>query len=307
MHGPGTDLPEQDGARPMSRSRRAWIGTSWKMNKTRAEAVAYLAELRDWSRTSGLDADIAIFPPFTALAAAAAQLDSSRCPAPADGAGQPSPTLHLGAQNMHWQASGAQTGEISAEMLLDCGVSVVELGHYERRRHHGETDRSVNLKARAAIAAGLETVICVGDSAEDRQYGVAAEVVAREVKIAVGGLPPQALASVVLAYEPAWAIGAGGQQAEPAHVEAIHRVIRAAVRQSHGPRAADWVRVVYGGSVGAASARSYATQTAVDGLFVGRTGLTAAGFIRVIEEFCAAAPDAAGELVCLKGSAHDSC
>ena len=96
------------------------------MHKTRAEAVAYLAELRDWSRTSALDADIAIFPPFTALAAAAAQLDSSRRPATADRAGQPSPSLHLGAQNMHWQADGAQTGEISAEMLLDCGVSIVE-------------------------------------------------------------------------------------------------------------------------------------------------------------------------------------
>jgi L-erythrulose 1-phosphate isomerase len=276
------------------------------MNKTRAEAVAYLAELRDWSRTSGLDADIAIFPPFTALAAAAAQLDSSRRPATADRAGQQSPSLHLGAQNMHWQANGAQTGEISAEMLLDCGVSIVELGHYERRRHHGETDRSVNLKARAAIMAGLETVICVGDSAEERQYGVAAEVVARQVKIAVRGLPPQALASVVLAYEPAWAIGTGGQQAGPAEVEGIHRVIRTAVRQSAGPQSAEWVRVVYGGGVDAASAGVYAAQTTIDGLFVGRTGLRATRFIAVIEEFCAAAPDAAAQLVCLEGSAHDS-
>lgn len=291
----------------MSESRRAWIGTSWKMNKTRAEAVAYLAELRDWSRTSGLDADIAIFPPFTALEAAAAQLDSSRRPPTADRAGQQSPSLHLGAQNMHWKASGAQTGEISAEMLLDCGVSIVELGHYERRRHHGETDRAVNLKARAAIEIGLETVICVGDSAEDRDYGVAAEAVARQVKIAIGGLPPEALASVVLAYEPAWAIGTGGRKAGPAHVEAMHQVIRTAVRQSHDHRAAEWVRVVYGGSVDAASASGYATQTTLDGLFVGRTGLTAAGFIGVIEQFCAAVPDIAGELVRLEGCAHDSC
>jgi triosephosphate isomerase len=292
--------------RPMSRSRRAWIGTSWKMNKTRAEAVAYLAELNEWSGTSGLDVDIAIFPPFTALATAAAQLTSARRAPTADGTDRPSPSLHLGAQNMHWQANGAQTGEISAEMLLDCGVSVVELGHYERRQHYGETDHSVNLKARAAIAAGLETVICVGDSAEDRQYAVAPEVVARQVKIAVRGLPPQALASVVLAYEPAWAIGTGGEQAEPAEVEAIHRVIRTAMGQSHGPAATESVRVVYGGSVDAASAGSYATQTTVDGLFIGRSGLTAAGLAGVIEEFCAVAPDAAGELVRLEGSAHDT-
>jgi L-erythrulose 1-phosphate isomerase len=280
------------------------------MNKTRAEAVAYLAELREWSGTSSLDVDVAIFPPFTALATAAAQLNGAgqlssarRVP---DG-DHPSPSLHLGAQNMHWQANGAQTGEISATMLLDCGVSIVELGHFERRQHYGETDYSVNLKAGAAITAGLETVICVGDSEQDRHFAVAPEVVARQVKVAVGGLPPHALAAVVLAYEPAWAIGTGGQQAEPAEVEAIHRLIRTALRQSHGPQAAERVRVVYGGSVDAASAGSYATQTTVDGLFVGRSGLTATGLIGVIEEFCGVAPDATGELAFLEGSAHDSC
>jgi triosephosphate isomerase len=290
----------------MSRSRRAWIGTSWKMNKTRAEAVAYLAEVRDWSGTSELDADIAIFPPFTALAAAGAQLSPARRAATAGIAVQQGPSLHLGAQNMHWQANGAQTGEISAEMLLDCGVSIVELGHYERRQHHCETDHSVNMKARAAIAAGLETVICVGDSADDWKYGVAPEVVARQVKVALHGLPPQALASVVLAYEPAWAIGIGGRQAAPADVEAVHQVIRTAVRHAHGPQAAEQVRVIYGGSVDAVSAGGYATQTKVDGLFVGRTGLTAAGFIGVVEEFCTVAP-AGGDLVFLEGSAHDGC
>jgi len=286
------------------------------MHKTRAEAVAYLAELREWSGTSALDVDIAIFPPFTALATAAAQLNST---AQLSSTAQltsahhaptgepPSPSLHLGAQNMHWQANGAQTGEISATMLLDCGVSIVELGHYERRQHYGETDHSVNLKASAAVTAGLETVICVGDSEQDRQYAVAPEAVARQVKIAVGGLPPHALASVVLAYEPAWAIGTGGEQAEPAEVEAIHRVIRAALSQSHGPQAAEQVRVVYGGSVDAASAGGYAAQTTVDGLFVGRSGLTATGLIGVIEQFCAAATEAAAELAFLEGSAHDSC
>jgi triosephosphate isomerase len=274
------------------------------MNKTRAETVAYLAELREWSETSSLDVDVAIFPPFTALATAAAQLTSARRAPSAD---RPGPSVHLGAQNMHWQANGAQTGEISVTMLLDCGVSIVELGHYERRQHYGETDYSVNLKASAAITAGLQTVICVGDSEQDRQYAVAPEAVARQVKIAVRGLPPHALASVVLAYEPAWAIGTGGQQAEPAEVEAIHRVIRSALRQSHGPQAAERVRVVYGGSVDAASAARYATQTTVDGLFIGRSGLTAAGLIGVIEEFCAVAPEAAGELVFLEGRAHDSC
>jgi triosephosphate isomerase len=274
----------------MSRLRQTWIGTSWKMNKTQAEAASYLAELGDWLDTRELDAAIAIFPPFTALPAAAAQLAASGTRA--------GPALQLGAQNMHWQPSGAQTGEISAEMLLDCGVSVVEIGHYERRTYHGETDTSVNLKAKAAISAGLETVICVGDTADDSQFGVAAETVARQVKIALRGLPSQALGSVVLAYEPGWAIGADGKQAGPAEVEAINHVIRTAVRQSHGEGAAELTRVVYGGSADAASAGTYAGETTIDGLFVGRAALTAAGFIAVIERFCAARPAATRQLTC---------
>jgi L-erythrulose 1-phosphate isomerase len=274
----------------MSQLRQTWIGTSWKMNKTQAEAASYLAELGDWLDTCELDAAIAIFPPFTALPTAAAQLGASGTAA--------GPALQLGAQNVHWQPSGAQTGEISVEMLLDCGVGVVEIGHYERRTYHGETDRSVNLKARAAIAAGLETVICVGDTADDSQFGVAAETVARQVKIALRGLPAQALSSVVLAYEPGWAIGADGEQAGPAGVEAMHHVIRTAVRQSHGQEAAELVRVVYGGSADAASAGGYAEETTIDGLFVGRAALTAAGFIAVIQQFCAARPTAARQLTC---------
>jgi triosephosphate isomerase len=272
----------------MNTSRKPWIGTSWKMNKTRAEAVAYLDELGDWLRASTLDAEIVVFPPYTALPAAGAQLANV-------GPARPGPALLLGAQNMHWQPRGAQTGEISAEMLLDCGVHVVELGHYERRSFHGETDRSINLKAKAAIATGLRPLICVGDAPDDRQLGVAAETVARQVKIALRGIPPLALRSVVLAYEPGWAIGMGGKGAEPAEVEAMHEVIRTAIREAHGQEAAEQVRVVYGGSVELASAGAYG---AVDGLFVGRAALTVTGFIAIIEQFCAASPATAGQILC---------
>jgi triosephosphate isomerase len=285
----------------MTRSRRAWIGTSWKMNKTRGEAAAYVAELCDWMRATELDVQVAIFPPFTALQAVSGWLVSGKDTATASFG----PGLQLGAQNMHWQAHGAQTGEISAEMLLDCGVSIVEIGHFERRENYGETDRSVNLKAAAAIAAGLEAVICIGDSLEDRQYGVAAETVARQVKIALRGLAPAALGSIVLAYEPGWAIGTGGEQAEPSDVEAMHHVIRDAVRASHGYEAAGLIRVVCGGSVDAANASGYAGETTIDGLFVGRAALTAAGFIAVIEQYCAALPAAASELVAAEGSRDD--
>jgi triosephosphate isomerase len=282
------------GAFGVTRQRRAWIGTSWKMNKTRAEAAAYVAELCDWIRDTELNVSAVIFPPFTSLPAASAQLTSSR--APGDTLEGTRRSLQLGAQNMHWQANGAQTGEISAEMLLDCDVSIVEIGHYERRENYGETDRSVNLKATSAVAAGLETVICIGDSPDDRRYGVAAETVSRQVKIALRGLEPEALGSVVLAYEPGWAIGTGGEHAEAADVEAMHGVIRDAVRASHGPEAAERIRVVCGGSVDAANAPGYARETTIDGLFIGRAALTAAGFIEVIEQYCAALP-ADSELV----------
>jgi len=289
----------------MTRSRRAWIGTSWKMNKTRGEAAAYIAELCDWVRATELDLSVVIFPPFTALPAASAQLVSSLDAPIAISLARPRPSLQLGAQNMHWEVRGAQTGEISAEMLLDCSVSVVEIGHYERRENYGETDRSVNLKAAAAIAAGLDVVICIGDSLDDRQYGVAAETVSRQVKIALRGVAPQDLGSVVLAYEPGWAIGTGGEQAEPADVEAMHHVIRDAVQASHGPEAAERIRVVCGGSVDAANAFGYAAETTIDGLFVGRAALTAAGFIAVIEQYCAALPAAASELIVAEGSRDD--
>ena len=295
--------PPAPGAFVTNRSRRAWIGTSWKMNKTRAEAAAYVAELCDWMRDSELDVSAVIFPPFTALPIASAQLAS--CRAPGDAPERTRGSLQLGAQNMHWQPRGAQTGEISAEMLLDCDVSVVEIGHYERRENCGETDRSVSMKAASAVAAGLEPVICIGDSPDDRRYGVSAETVSRQAKIALHGLEPEALGSVVLAYEPGWAIGAGGTQAEAADVEAMHRVIRDAVRASHGQEAAEQIRVVCGGSVDAANAPGYARETSIDGLFVGRAALTAAGFIEVIEQYCAALPAADSELVGAEGDTDD--
>jgi triosephosphate isomerase len=273
------------------------------MNKTRGEATAYIAELCDWMRATELDVSVVVFPPFTALSAAAAQLASSL--GAADSLAGTRPSLRLGAQNMHWQARGAQTGEISAEMLLDCGASVVEIGHYERRESYGETDRSVNLKAASAIAVGLETVICIGDSPDDRQYGVAAETVSRQVKIALRGLPSQILGSVVLAYEPGWAIGVGGEQAEPADMEAMHHMIRDAVRASHGHEAAERIRVVCGGSVDAANASGYARETTIDGLFIGRAALTAAGFIAVIEKYCEALPTVESELVAAEGMTDD--
>jgi triosephosphate isomerase len=258
--------------------RRPWIGTSWKMNKTRNQAAEYLTELEAWAAGSTWAADLAVFPPFTALAAASAALG----PSAGIAAG---PRISLGAQNMHWAQDGAHTGEVSAAMIADCGATLVELGHVERRAEAGETDSAVNRKAAAAVAHGLTPVICVGDTAADRGYGVAVESVTRQVKIALHGLPATAVAATVLAYEPAWAIGTSGTRAAVAEVEELHAAIRAAVAAQHGGEAAAAVRIVYGGSVDAASTADYARGAGVDGLFIGRAALTAEGFVRIAECF----------------------
>jgi triosephosphate isomerase len=275
----------------MSDSRRPWLGTSWKMNKLRSEAVAYLAQLGEWACTAdsavGIAADIVICPPFTALDAAACELARQRTEAVTSDDGAARPTIRLGGQNMHWQPAGAQTGEISAAMLIDVGAEVVELGHFERRRQYGETDETVQRKVAAALGAGLAPIVCVGDDAQDRLFGVSIESVTRQVKIALHGVPERDLTAVVLAYEPGWAIGVGGEQADPAEVAPVHRAIRAAVEETHGP-AADQVRIVYGGSVDESVAADYAAESSIDGLFVGRAALTPAGFITITERFARA-------------------
>jgi triosephosphate isomerase len=283
-------------------AHRAWLGTSWKMNKTRADTAGYLAELIGWAQTSTTDASVTIFPPFTSLDTAGAILAAAAERRQLPDAATGRPTLRLGAQNMHWEARGAHTGEISADMLTDCGVQAVEIGHFERREHHGESDRTVGLKTTRATAAGLEAVVCVGESAADRHYGVAAETVARQVKIALHGLVGSAFASIVLAYEPGWAIGRDGDWATPAEVGAMREVMLAAVRAAHGPTAAGQVRVVYGGSVDPTNAPDYA-RAGVDGLFIGRAALSVAGFVSVIEQFSTASALLADDLVYAKGQA----
>ncbi len=267
---------DRAGRAPRNRGRRPWLCAAWKMNKTRAEAVPYLRRLAEWADGSALDADVAVCPPFTALAASADTIGSHR--------GDPS--LVLAAQNMHWQDSGARTGEISAAMLIDCGVTSVQLGHFERRRYFGETDESVNRKLTAALAAGLDAIVCVGETSSDLAAGVAAETVSRQVKIALHGLEPRQASKVVVAYEPGWAVGVGGRNADPRHAEAMHGVVRAAVRSRCGPNAEERVRVVYGGSVDADSAATYARGTGLDGLLVGRAALDVERYIAIVERFC---------------------
>ena len=247
---------------------KVWIGTSWKMNKTLAEADAFCARLA----ASAKDARIARFviPPFTALHRATAALAGTE--------------VMVGAQNMHWAEAGAWTGEISAAMLVDCGVEIVELGHSERRQHFGETDETVGLKTEAAVRHGLVPLICIGESAADRDAGRADQVLRDQLRSALGRLDEsQRQSPMLVAYEPVWAIGEHGEPATPAYAADRHARI-ASVAQKLTGRA---IPCLYGGSVSPGNCAELVTSPHVDGLFIGRSAWTAEGYLDILAR-CAA-------------------
>ncbi len=251
----------------MARDRRCWIGTSWKMNKTLDEAMAFAQGL------SGTDGDPRIqrfvIPPFTAVREVKADLADTE--------------VKVGAQNMHWAESGAWTGEISAPMLKDCGLDMVELGHSERRAHFGETDETVGRKTAAAVAHGLIPLICVGETAQDKAAGRADAVLAREVEAALSPVA-RSDAPVLLAYEPVWAIGEGGTPATPDYAEERHaRIAGVAARVMGRP-----VPCLYGGSVNPGNCADLVRQPHIDGLFIGRSAWEVEGYLDILQR-CAAA------------------
>jgi triosephosphate isomerase len=241
--------------------RKFWLGTGWKMNKTRAEGRAYAEALQAVPDLQQLPMQLFVLPPFTALAEVAASLAGSG--------------VLVGAQNCHWASAGAWTGEISAPQIAECGAALVELGHSERRAHFGETDVAINAKVKAVLAAGLRPLVCVGETAEERALDAATVTVARQARMALAGVAAADLDRVLLAYEPVWAIGEGGTPASPDYADAIHGALKNAVMDLHGRS----VPVLYGGSVNAANALALAGQPEIDGLFVGRAAWTVEGLL----------------------------
>ena len=243
-----------------------WIGTSWKMNKTRAEARAFAGELAAASIIADPRVQPFVIPPFTAIADVAQLLAGSR--------------VRVGGQNMHWADAGAWTGEISPLMLKDAGATLVELGHSERRTHFGETDETVALKVAAALAHGLTPLICIGDTRAEYDAGRTAEVLSRQVAKALSRIDARhRSAEVLLAYEPVWSIGEGGTPAEPGFVDDQHALIK---RQTAGQfgRA---LPVLYGGSVNPGNCRQLASQAHIDGLFIGRSAWAVEGYVGILQ------------------------
>ena len=211
--------------------------------------------------------EVAIFPPYVSLYAAAEALKSSR--------------IMLGAQNMHEAAGGAFTGEVSAGMLLTVGCQLVILGHSERRQLFGENDAGVNRKAHAALAAGLMPIVCVGETLEEREAGNTEGVVERQLASGLQGLTEPQLEKVIIAYEPVWAIGTG-KVATVQQAGDVHRFIRDWLKTNFGQTAADRMRIQYGGSVKADNAKGLLADPDIDGALVGGASLNPDEFDAII-------------------------
>jgi len=249
----------------MSNTSEYWIGTGWKMNKTLSESLDYVDRLT--RGTEQLDRRISTFviPPFTSVRQVKERLGNS-------------PIL-VGAQNMHWAEEGAFTGEISPRMLTDCNLDLVELGHSERRSFFAETDDAVGLKTEAAIRAALIPLICIGETKEDRDSGVADLVLEKQVSQALSRLSDeQKNAQIMLAYEPTWAIGVHGTPATPDYTNARHEAILQTSYSILGRN----VPVLYGGSVDRSNCQAIIQCSFVDGLFIGRAAWDIDSFLDIL-------------------------
>jgi L-erythrulose 1-phosphate isomerase len=249
--------------------RKILIGSNWKMNKTVSEAISYTRRLlQEIEPFAGLDQlQIFVIPPYTAIAAVKHESGGR---------------LWVGAQNMHWAESGAYTGEISAPMLKELHVDLVELGHAERRQHFGETDATINRKLHMALRFGLRALICIGEQLEQKVSGVERESLTRQLRAILAGVPAREASKLILAYEPVWAIGEDGTTADPQYVRVMCDYIRSVVAEAFGLDLARQVRVIYGGDVKASNAAEILGQGGVDGLFIGRAAWQVEGFVSLI-------------------------
>ncbi len=246
--------------------RKAVIAGNWKMNKTVTETAALIDALKAAITAPGCE--VVLCTPFTSLPLAVEKTNGT--------------CLHVGAENVHFEQSGAFTGEISAPMLTDLGVEYVIVGHSERRQYFAETDQTVNQRALAALAAGLKVIICVGESLAQREQGVTEELVRMQVKIALQGVSAEALKNVIIAYEPIWAIGTG-RTATADQAQEVCAAIRKVVGELYGQAAADGLTVQYGGSMNAGNAAELLSKPDVDGGLIGGASLKADAFAAIVE------------------------
>jgi triosephosphate isomerase len=214
------------------------------------------------------DREILVCPPFTALYAVAESLKGSN--------------ITVGSQNIFWEKKGAFTGEVAPDMLVDAGCKYAVVGHSERRQFFGETDETVNKRMKAAFAVGLTPIVCVGEMLAERENGTTFKVLEKQLKNGVAGLTPEQAATLVIAYEPVWAIGTG-KTATPQQAEEVHAYIRKLYSQIYSAGAADSIRILYGGSVKPDNAAEIMKQPNVDGALVGGASLEVESFSKIVK------------------------
>ena len=257
---PGIDVLEK------KNPRKKIIAGNWKMNKTPSEAAVLIEELKPL--VADADADVVVCPPFVSIPAVKAAIKGSN--------------IEIGAQNMYFEESGAYTGEVAPNMLVDLGVKYVVLGHSERRQYFGKTDETVNQKVLAALAHDLIPIICVGESLEQREQGITNDLVRMQTKIALRGLTGEQVKEVIIAYEPIWAIGTG-KTATSEQANEVNAVIRETVEALFGEEVALHTRIQYGGSVKAANAKELMNMPDIDGGLVGGASLNAEEFSKIVK------------------------
>lgn len=246
--------------------RKPIVAANWKMHKTHLEAIQTVQKLGYLVSAEDAEAvEVVVCPTFTALRSVQTLIESDRLP------------FALGAQNVHWEEKGAFTGEIAAPMLAALKCSYVIVGHSERRQLFGDTDETVSKKVKAVFANGMTPIACVGETLEERESGRTDERVESQVKAGLAGLAPEQARTLVVAYEPIWAIGTG-KNAEPADAGQVVGVIRSVLGGMYGGDVAQAVRVQYGGSVKAGNMRGFMAHPEVDGALVGGASLDAEEF-----------------------------
>jgi triosephosphate isomerase (TIM) len=247
--------------------RKPIVAGNWKMNKVTGEAGKLAEDIKRIYKSSNSKVDVVLCPPFTALQAVSEAIAGSE--------------IGLGAQNMHWELSGAYTGEISTEMLRDLYCHYVILGHSERRQLFGETDDAVNKKVKAALSANFYPIICVGETLKQREKNETENIISSQVKAALQGIDKNKVSSVIFAYEPIWAIGTG-KTATPEQAQQVHKFIRDIFTELYDEKTAHTIRIQYGGSVKPANAKELFEQSDIDGGLIGGAALDAESFLGIV-------------------------
>lgn len=251
-------------------SKKLYFGTNLKMYKTIKDTTEYLQKLVENTKDISRDEiELFVIPSYTSLSNAVACVDRSY--------------VKLGAQNMCWEDEGQFTGEISPVMLKELGLDLVMIGHSERRHVFGETDATENLKVKASLNHGFTTLLCIGETAEEKDFGISPEVLRTQLKVGFHGVPVEQVSKIWVAYEPVWSIGVNGTPASADYAEEMHKVIKKCLEEIFGDASKD-IPVLYGGSVNPGNANELIVQPSIDGLFTGRSAWQADAFDKLIRD-----------------------